>query len=152
MWAVLAALALAVLRRAGGKVAGWLRGATPKKEATGGHNGCDPPATMPGKGKVNGLVDGVNHKKRASTAGDIFGLGPSGKECASDAHPPLLPGILGKNRDPWGQLSGARSPQIREGRTGNALKFERVTYKDAKVNGMVNTIAPKKAACPPWGY
>ena len=59
-----------------------------------------------------------------------------------------MPGILGKNRDPWGQLwgqlSGARSPQIREGRTGNALKFELVTYKDAKVNGIVNTVNHKK--------
>ena len=62
-----------------------------------------------------------------------------------------LPEIPGKNRNPWGQLRGqlfgARCPQIREGRTGDALKFERVTYKDAKVNGIVNTVDPKKSRC-----
>lgn len=42
---------------------GWLQGATIKK-ATGIHNGCDPPAIVPGRGKVNGLVNGVNHKKK----------------------------------------------------------------------------------------
>lgn len=67
-------------------------------------------------------------------------------------HP--LPGILGKNRNPWGQLwgqlFGARCPQIREGRTGDAPGGYSVQTPArwycaaAKVNGMVNTVDHKK--------
>ena len=123
-------------------------GCTPKKRSHRGHNGCDPPATLPGRGKVNGLVNGVNHKKGGNRRGHNQRRFPPAKGVNRMHTPHPLPGILGKNRNPWGQLRGqlfgARSPQIREGRTGNALKFELVTYKDAKVNGMVNTVDHKK--------
>ena len=65
---------------------GWLQGATIKK-ATGIHNGCDPPAIVPGRGKVNGLVNGVNHKKKGGNPrGHTQRRGPPARG-EPDAHP-----------------------------------------------------------------
>ena len=139
MWAVLTVLARAVLRRAGGMVAG----CNPKKKAAsqlrptlGSVNtgpgvciGCTPfqPAAA---GKVNALVNGVNHKKKGATAGGNSlapGALKSTKGCVDRQRaarelrplPPHLPDASRRLSRLWGvsRQEACQSPQFFSGGT-----------------------------------